>query len=128
LIVAFVVVAVIMIFVIPAFKQVFSSLGRDYRRPTLVVIAMSEFFVSIGTSYLADWIGGFYFFMESWKRNEKMQRFHGSRDAETAYFWCFGRKVVYCTVDTNPVHHVCSGRSSCGSAGLGRRSSRKLGL
>ena len=43
LVVAFVVVAVIMIFVIPAFKQVFSSFGADLPAPTLIVIAMSEF-------------------------------------------------------------------------------------
>ena len=45
LVVAFVVLAVIMIFVIPAFKDVFSSFGADLPAPTLVVIAMSEFFV-----------------------------------------------------------------------------------
>ena len=45
IIVAFVVIVVIMIFVIPAFKQVFSSFGADLPAPTLFVIAMSEFFV-----------------------------------------------------------------------------------
>ena len=45
LVVAFVVVAVIMIFVIPAFKEVFSNFGADLPAPTLLVIAMSEFFV-----------------------------------------------------------------------------------
>ena len=38
-VVAFVVVAVIMIFVIPAFKEVFSSFGADLPAPTLFVIA-----------------------------------------------------------------------------------------
>src|SRR5262245_18800715 len=45
LVVAFVVLAVIMIFVIPAFKEVFTSFGADLPTPTLIVIAMSEFFV-----------------------------------------------------------------------------------
>ena len=45
-IVAFVVVAVIMIFVIPAFKQVFSSFGADLPAPTLFVMAISEVFVA----------------------------------------------------------------------------------
>src|SRR5918995_418740 len=45
-VVAFVVVAIIMIFVIPAFKQVFSSFGADLPAPTLIVMAISEFFVS----------------------------------------------------------------------------------
>ena len=75
LIVAFVVVAVIMIFVIPAFKEVFSSFGGELPMPTLVVIAMSEFFVKYWYLIFGGLGGGFYFFMESWKRNEKMQKF-----------------------------------------------------
>ena len=75
IIVACLVVALIMIFVIPAFKEVFSSFGGDLPAPTLFVIAMSEF--------LVDWwwvifpvIGfGFYFFFQAWKRSEKMQMF-----------------------------------------------------
>jgi type IV pilus assembly protein PilC len=73
LIVAFVVVAVIMIFVIPSFKSVFSSFGGELPTPTLMVIAMSEFFVSYWYLIFGGIGGGFYFFMESWKRNEKMQ-------------------------------------------------------
>ena len=75
LIVAFVVVAVIMIFVIPAFKEVFTSFGGELPMPTLVVIAMSEFFVKYWYLIFGGIGGGFYFFMESWKRNEKMQMF-----------------------------------------------------
>ncbi len=74
LVVAFVVLAVIMIFVIPAFKDVFSSFGADLPAPTLVVIAMSEFFVSYWYLIFGFLGGGVYFFMESWKRSEKMQR------------------------------------------------------
>ncbi|MBK7000627.1 MAG: type II secretion system F family protein [Rhodoferax sp.] len=73
LIVAFVVVAVIMIFVIPSFKQVFSSFGGELPAPTLMVIAMSEFFISYWYLIFGGIGGGFYFFMESWKRNKKMQ-------------------------------------------------------
>ncbi len=75
LVVAFVVVAVIMIFVIPAFKQVFSSFGADLPAPTLVVSAISEFFVSYWWLIFGGLIGGFYFFMQAWRRNEKMQHF-----------------------------------------------------
>ena len=74
LVVAFVVLAVIMIFVIPAFKDVFSSFGADLPAPTLVVIAMSEFFVKYWLLILVFLGGGIYFFFESWKRSEKMQR------------------------------------------------------
>jgi type IV pilus assembly protein PilC len=74
-VVAFVVVAVIMIFVIPAFKQVFSSFGADLPAPTLFVIAVSEFFVAYWWLIFGGIGGGLYFFMQAWKRNEKMQKF-----------------------------------------------------
>jgi type IV pilus assembly protein PilC len=70
-----VVVAVIMIFVIPSFKSVFSSFGADLPAPTLFVIAMSEFFVSYWWLIFGSIGGGFYFFMQAWKRSEKVQFF-----------------------------------------------------
>jgi type IV pilus assembly protein PilC len=72
--VAFIVVAVIMIFVVPAFKDVFQSFGADLPAPTLVVIAMSEFFVSYWWAIFGGIGGGVYFFIQSWKRSEKMQK------------------------------------------------------
>jgi type IV pilus assembly protein PilC len=74
-IVAFVVVAVIMIFVIPAFKEVFTSFGADLPAPTLFVIGLSEIFVKWWWLIFGSIGGGFYFFMQSWKRSEKMQAF-----------------------------------------------------
>ncbi|RZJ85314.1 MAG: type II secretion system F family protein [Massilia sp.] len=72
--VAFIVVAVIMIFVIPAFKDVFTSFGADLPAPTLIVIAMSEFFVSYWWAIFGSIGGGLYFFIQSWRRSEKMQK------------------------------------------------------
>jgi len=74
MVVAFVVVAVIMIFVIPAFKQVFSSFGADLPAPTMVVIAMSEFFVAWWWLIFGGIGGGLFFFFQAWKRNKKMQQ------------------------------------------------------
>jgi type IV pilus assembly protein PilC len=45
ILVAIVVVTVIMVFVIPAFKEVFSSFGANLPGPTLFVIGISDFFV-----------------------------------------------------------------------------------
>ena len=73
IVVAFIVLTVIMIFVIPAFKEVFKSFGADLPAPTLVVIAMSEFFVSYWWAIFGLLFDGLYFFFESWKRSEKMQ-------------------------------------------------------
>jgi type IV pilus assembly protein PilC len=74
LVVAFIVVAVIMIFVIPAFKDVFTSFGADLPAPTLIVIAMSEFFVSYWWAIFGSIGGGLYFFFQSWKRSVAMQK------------------------------------------------------
>jgi type IV pilus assembly protein PilC len=73
IIVAFIVLTVIMIFVIPSFKEVFKSFGADLPAPTLVVIALSEFFVKWWWAIFGFLFGGLYFFFESWKRSEKMQ-------------------------------------------------------
>jgi len=74
LVVAFVVVSVIMIFVIPAFKEVFSSFGADLPAPTLAVMAMSEAFVSYWWLIFGVLGFGTYFFLQSWKRSERMQK------------------------------------------------------
>jgi type IV pilus assembly protein PilC len=74
LVVAFVVLAVIMIFVIPAFKQVFTSFGADLPAPTLMVMAISEFFVQYWWAIFGFLIGGTYFFIQSWRRSERMQK------------------------------------------------------
>jgi type IV pilus assembly protein PilC len=75
LVVAFVVVAVIMIFVIPAFKEVFTSFGADLPAPTLFVIGMSEIFVKWWWLIFGGIGGTFYFFMQAWRRSEKVQQF-----------------------------------------------------
>ncbi|MCK6432551.1 MAG: type II secretion system F family protein [Burkholderiaceae bacterium] len=73
LVVAFLVLTIIMIKVIPAFKDVFRSFGADLPAPTLVVIAMSEFFVAYWWIIFGVLIGGGYMFFQTWKRSEKMQ-------------------------------------------------------
>lgn len=74
-IVAFVVVAVIMIFVVPAFKSVFSSFGAELPGPTLFVMAISEIFVKWWWLIFSSIGGGIYFFFQAWKRSEPMQKF-----------------------------------------------------
>jgi len=73
LVVAFVVVAVIMIFVIPAFKEVFTSFGADLPAPTLIVMSVSEFFVAYWWLIFGGIGGSVYFFMQAWQRSVKMQ-------------------------------------------------------
>jgi type IV pilus assembly protein PilC len=74
MVVAFVVVAVIMIFVIPAFKEVFTSFGADLPAPTLFVMGLSEFFVAYWWLIFGSLGLGLYFFFQTWKRSEKMQK------------------------------------------------------
>ncbi|WP_299019206.1 type II secretion system F family protein [uncultured Tepidimonas sp.] len=75
MVVAFIVVSVIMIFVVPAFKEVFTSFGADLPAPTLAVIAISEFFVAYWWLIFGALGGGLYFFFQAWKRDERVQRF-----------------------------------------------------
>ncbi|WP_306605441.1 type II secretion system F family protein [Azonexus sp.] len=73
LVVAFIITAVIMIFVIPAFKEVFTSFGADLPAPTLIVMGISDFFVAWWWAIFGLIGGCIYGFFEAWKRSEKMQ-------------------------------------------------------
>ena len=73
--VAFIITAIIMIFVIPAFKSVFSSFGADLPGPTLVVMAISDYFVAYWWLIFGVVGGGVYGFLEAWKRSKAVQIF-----------------------------------------------------
>ena len=73
IVVAFVIVAVIMIWVVPAFKSVFANFGATLPTPTLVVIGISDFFVSYWWIIFPGIAGGFYFLIQTWKRSLKFR-------------------------------------------------------
>lgn len=73
MVVAFVITTVIMIFVIPAFKELFSGFGAALPAPTLFVMAISDFFVAYWWAIFGALGGGIWFFFYTWKRSEKMQ-------------------------------------------------------
>jgi type IV pilus assembly protein PilC len=73
MIMAFVITAVIMIFVIPAFKEVFKSFGADLPAPTVIVIAISDYFVEYWWLIFGSIGGAIYAFLEAYKRSEAMQ-------------------------------------------------------
>ena len=75
IVVAFVVLTVIMIFVIPSFKSVFTSFGAELPAPTLFVMAMSDAFLKYWWLIFLIIFGGGYMFIQTWKRSEKMQFF-----------------------------------------------------
>ena len=75
IVVAFVVLSVIMIFVIPSFKEVFTSFGAELPAPTLVVMAMSDYFIHYWWLIFGTIFIGGYTFIQSWKRSEKVQMF-----------------------------------------------------
>jgi len=74
LVVAFVVTSVIMIWVVPAFKEVFKSFGADLPAPTLFVMAISDFFVAYWYMIFGILFSSLYLFFQSWRRSAKVQR------------------------------------------------------
>jgi type IV pilus assembly protein PilC len=54
---------------------VFTSFGADLPAPTLFVIAVSEIFVKWWWLIFGGIGGTLYFFMQAWKRNERVQQF-----------------------------------------------------
>jgi type IV pilus assembly protein PilC len=93
--VAFVVTAVIMIWVVPAFKEVFKSFGADLPAPTLFVMAVSEYFVQYWWLIFGSLFGAIYFFFQAWKRSPKVQR---SMDIIMLRLPIFGEVIKKATV------------------------------
>ncbi|HQS38240.1 MAG: type II secretion system protein F [Methylotenera sp. 24-45-7] len=73
IVVAFVITAIIMIFVVPAFKELFRNFGADLPMPTLVVMAISDIFVQWWWAIFGAIGGGLWFFFYTWKRSLAMQ-------------------------------------------------------
>ncbi|MDH4215894.1 MAG: type II secretion system F family protein [Gallionella sp.] len=71
--IAFIITAVIMIFVIPAFKELFEGFGATLPTPTLVLMAISDIFVEFWYLIFSVVGGGLYTFLYFWKRSKKVQ-------------------------------------------------------
>ena len=72
--IAFIVTAVIMIWVVPAFKSVFSSFGANLPAPTLIVMGISDFVVQWWYIIFGSIFGALYFFFQAWRRSLKVQQ------------------------------------------------------
>ena len=75
IVVAFIITAVIMIFVIPAFKEVFTNFGADLPAPTLFVMGISDVFVKYWYIIFPAVIGSVWGFLALWKRSLPVQMF-----------------------------------------------------
>lgn len=73
IVVAFVIVAIIMIFVIPAFKELFDGFGAELPGPTLIVMAISGIFVHWWWAIFGSIGFAIWFFFYTWKRSLTMQ-------------------------------------------------------
>jgi len=73
LVVAMVITAVIMIFVIPTFKDLFKGFGADLPVPTQVVMAISDYFVANWYLIFGGMAAAVWFTIYTYKRSTKMQ-------------------------------------------------------
>jgi len=73
IVVAIVVMWVIMVFVIPSFKQVFANFGAELPFPTLVVIAISDFFVKFWWLMLIIIVGSVIGIAMAYRRSDAMR-------------------------------------------------------
>ncbi|MCP5244764.1 MAG: type II secretion system F family protein [Burkholderiales bacterium] len=74
IVVAFVITAVMMIFVIPSFKELFDGFGADLPAPTLIIMSISDFFVDYWWAIFGSLGGSIYTFLYIWKRSPAVQR------------------------------------------------------
>jgi type IV pilus assembly protein PilC len=94
IVVAIVITAVIMIFVIPAFKSVFSSFGADLPTPTLVVMGISDWTVANWYIVFPAMGGAVYGFLEAWKRSLAVQIFMDRLSLRLPIFGSLLRKAA----------------------------------
>ncbi len=73
IVVALVITAVIMIFVIPTFKDLFKGFGADLPVPTQVVMAISDYFVANWYFIFGAIFGAVWFTLYTYKRSTAMQ-------------------------------------------------------
>jgi type IV pilus assembly protein PilC len=73
MVVAVVVIWVIMVFVIPAFKDVFHNFGAELPMPTLIVIAISDFFVKWWWLFAIAIVGAVVGIGMAYKRSDSMR-------------------------------------------------------
>jgi len=73
IVVAFVITAVIMIFVVPAFKNVFASFGGELPAPTQIVIAISDGFVANWHIIFGSIYAAIYGLIQAFKRSTAVQ-------------------------------------------------------
>jgi len=76
LLVVFAVITIIMVFVIPTFKEIFSSFGAELPMPTLVIMRISEFFVKFWFLIIGIPLFGVLFYLYMLKRSDHLHHFH----------------------------------------------------
>jgi type IV pilus assembly protein PilC len=92
---AFIITAVIMIFVVPAFKELFGSFGAELPMPTQVVIAISDFFVKFWYIIFSS-IGGAIWFLGRLKK--KSVKFQNGFDRLALKLPLFGELILKSTI------------------------------
>jgi len=73
IVVSIIITAIIMIFVVPTFKDLFKSFGADLPVPTLILISISDFFVAYWWLIFGIMGGGVIGFIQAKKRSKKLQ-------------------------------------------------------
>ena len=74
IIVAFIVTAILLIFVVPQFEELFTSFGADLPAFTRVVVNMSEFMQAYWWIVAGIGVGGIYSLLQAKKRSRKFNR------------------------------------------------------
>ncbi len=92
--VAFVVTTVIMIWVVPSFKDVFKNFGATLPTPTLFIIAVSDFFVQYCYILFTVIFSTLYGARQSWKRSVKIQRYMDMMMLQLPIFGIVIRKAI----------------------------------
>lgn len=94
IVIAFVITAVIMIFVIPAFKGIFADFGAELPAITKIVINISDVFVRWWWLIFGGMYAALHGFFTLWRKEEKVQRFMDKLTLRLPVFGSLIKKAV----------------------------------
>ncbi len=128
IVVAFIVTAILLIYVVPQFEDLFKGFGAALPAFTQMVINLSRFMQDYWWAVFGIVIGAVVAAVQAKKRSRKFQGIPGQSDAEDARYRRHHQQSGHCPLRSHPFHHVRRRCSAGGSHDLGCRRYRQPGL
>ncbi len=128
LIVAFIVTAILLVFVVPQFEDLFEGMGGDLPAFTKMIVNASEFMQKWWYAMFGGVAATVWIFVQAKKRSKPFAELLDRMCAEGTCLWRHCRQGGHCPIFQNTGHHVKSRCATGGSHGVCGWSCRQFGL